>query len=49
MKEINYEPPSVKDYGDLEELTASNGVPDLVDVPQGSAPFSTRGGEPEMS
>jgi hypothetical protein len=45
----NYEPPSVTDYGDLEELTASNSGPALDDVPEGSALFSTRGGEPGMS
>ena len=44
-----YQAPVVKDYGDLEELTASNSGPALDDVPEGSALFSTRGGEPGMS
>jgi hypothetical protein len=31
-----YETPSVSDYGELRELTASNNVPAFVDVPQGT-------------
>jgi len=35
-KDTTYEAPSVTDYGDLQELTANNGGPTLVDVPQGT-------------
>ena len=32
----NYESPTVTDYGDLQEITANNAVPQFVDVPQGT-------------
>jgi hypothetical protein len=32
----NYETPRVMDYGDLQEITANNAVPQFVDVPQGT-------------
>lgn len=31
-----YEAPVVTDYGDLEEITANNTIPQFVDVPQGT-------------
>ena len=31
-----YETPTVSDYGDLQDLTASDNVPAFVDVPQGT-------------
>ena len=31
-----YESPTVTDYGDLQELTANNAIPQFVDVPQGT-------------
>ena len=31
-----YQAPTVSDYGDLAELTASNNVPAFVDVPEGT-------------
>jgi hypothetical protein len=31
-----YETPTVSDYGELQELTASNNIPAFVDVPQGT-------------
>jgi hypothetical protein len=31
-----YEAPVVTDYGDLQELTANNAIPQFVDVPQGT-------------
>lgn len=31
-----YEPPTVTDYGRLRDLTANDGVPVFVDVPQGT-------------
>ena len=36
MDKPGYEAPRVTDYGDLQELTANNGVPVFVDVPQGT-------------
>ena len=36
MQGKNYETPQVSDYGDLQELTASNNQPVFVDVPQGT-------------
>ena len=38
MHESKYEAPTVTDYGDLEEITANNAIPQFVDVPQGT-PF----------
>jgi len=32
----SYETPIVKDYGDLQELTANNQIVAFVDVPQGT-------------
>jgi hypothetical protein len=32
----SYETPVVKDYGDLQEITANNAIPMFVDVPQGT-------------
>ena len=31
-----YQAPIVTDYGDLAEITASNNIPEFVDVPQGT-------------
>ena len=31
-----YESPTVIDYGDLQEITANNAIPQFVDVPQGT-------------
>jgi hypothetical protein len=31
-----YESPAVTDYGDLQEITANNAIPQFVDVPQGT-------------
>ena len=31
-----YETPTLTDYGDLAEMTASNLIPSFVDVPQGT-------------
>lgn len=36
MEKDGYEQPTVRDYGDLAELTANNAVPQFVDVPQGT-------------
>jgi hypothetical protein len=36
MKAPKYEAPTVTDYGDLQEITANNAVPQFVDVPQGT-------------
>jgi hypothetical protein len=36
MHEPKYETPTVTDYGDLEEITANNAIPQFVDVPQGT-------------
>ena len=36
MQEPKYETPAVTDYGDLEEITANNAIPQFVDVPQGT-------------
>jgi hypothetical protein len=36
MHEPTYETPTVIDYGDLEEITANNAIPQFVDVPQGT-------------
>ena len=53
MHEPKYEPPTVTDYGDLEEITANNAIPQFVDVPQGTPITSgpTIGSDPfpEMS
>jgi hypothetical protein len=32
----DYETPKVTDYGDLQEITANNLVPQFIDVPQGT-------------
>jgi hypothetical protein len=34
--DYEYETPVVTDYGTLRDLTANNGTPVVVDVPQGS-------------
>jgi hypothetical protein len=48
-----YESPVVIDYGDLQEITANNAVPQFVDVPQGtpvgSGPIVGDDPFPEMS
>jgi hypothetical protein len=31
-----YESPTVIDYGDLQQITANNAIPQFVDVPQGT-------------
>ena len=31
-----YESPCITDYGDLQEITANNAIPQFVDVPQGT-------------
>ena len=53
MHEPKYEAPTVTDYGDLEEITANNAIPQFVDVPQGTpiTPGPIVGSEPfpEMS
>jgi hypothetical protein len=36
MGRESYETPKVSDYGDLQEITASNNIPQFVDVPQGT-------------
>ena len=36
MQTPKYEAPTVADYGDLAEITANNGIPMFVDVPQGT-------------
>jgi hypothetical protein len=36
MGQEKYETPTVSDYGDLQDLTASNNQPVFVDVPQGT-------------
>ncbi len=36
MQTPNYESPTVTDYGDLQEITANNAIPQFVDVPQGT-------------
>jgi hypothetical protein len=36
MQEKKYEEPTITDYGDLQEITANNAVPQFVDVPQGT-------------
>ena len=36
MGQDKYEAPTVSDYGDLQDLTASNNVPAFVDVPEGT-------------
>ena len=36
MHEPTYETPVVTDYGDLEEITANNAIPQFSDVPQGT-------------
>ena len=36
MQTPNYESPTVTDYGNLEEITANNAIPEFVDVPQGT-------------
>jgi hypothetical protein len=32
----SYESPTVTDYGDLQEITANNAIPQFADVPQGT-------------
>ena len=36
MGQEKYETPTLSDYGDLQDLTASNNVPAFVDVPEGT-------------
>ena len=36
MSTEKYESPTVTDYGDLQEITANNTIPQFVDVPQGT-------------
>ena len=36
MQTAKYETPTVTDYGDLQEITANNAIPQFVDVPQGT-------------
>ena len=36
MGQDKYEAPRLTDYGDLQDLTASNNIPQFVDVPQGT-------------
>ena len=36
MQTPGYEEPTITDYGDLQEITANNAVPQFVDVPQGT-------------
>jgi hypothetical protein len=36
MSKDTYESPTVIDYGDLQEITANNAIPQFVDVPQGT-------------
>ena len=36
MGQEKYEAPTVSDYGDLQDLTASNRDPVFVDVPEGT-------------
>ena len=53
MSKEKYESPTVTDYGDLQEITANNAVPQFVDVPQGtpvcSGPIVGDDPFPEMS
>jgi hypothetical protein len=36
MQDREYEEPAITDYGDLQEITANNAVPQFSDVPQGT-------------
>ena len=36
MQTPGYQSPQIEDYGDLEEITANNAIPQFVDVPQGT-------------
>ena len=52
MQGKSYETPQVVDYGDLTALTANNGEPVFVDVPQGTPVGGTIVGDdafPDMS
>jgi hypothetical protein len=36
MQTPEYNAPKITDYGDLQEITANNSIPQFVDVPQGT-------------
>jgi hypothetical protein len=36
MQTPEYEAPTITDYGDLQEITANNAIPQFSDVPQGT-------------
>jgi len=36
MQTPDYEGPTITDYGDLQEITANNAIPQFSDVPQGT-------------